>query len=256
MPRSDRTTMGGDGESFETTQWTRILEARGDDPQRRQQAIATILGQYWKPVYCYLRRKGFHNEKAKDLTQGFFCRIVLENQLIQQGDRDKGRFRTFLLTALDRYTVNIARAEHAQKRMPRQRLLSLDGANLPDLPEPGGQATPEQAFNYTWAASLLEDVLAEVEAGCRTDGLDKHWQVFEATVVQSARSGERTVSMRSLCESLGIESEAKVSNMGVTVKRRFQAALRRRVRRSVQSDQLVDEELAEIMRILSSGRAG
>jgi len=254
MGRRDRTFIGGANESFRSTQWADIVRAREGDPAARQKAVARILGQYWKPVYCYLRRKGYGNEKAKDLTQGFFCDIVLGRGLIERADPGKGKFRAFLLKALTNYAVSVARAEQAGKRMPREGLVTLDDDDR-SVPEPRHGASPEEAFHCAWAASLIEGVLADVERACRADGLQKHWRVFHAMVVAPILHGEAPPPAAELCTTLGIASPAKAYNMNVTVKRRFQAGLCDRVCQYVTSEAEVADEIREIMAALSR-RAG
>jgi len=100
MSHDNHTNIGGIRESFLTTHWS-FIEAAGAGTEDRENAmIGLLLERYWKPVYCYLRRRGYNNEDAKDLTQGFFQEVVLGRELIPQADRSKGRFRTFLLTSL------------------------------------------------------------------------------------------------------------------------------------------------------------
>jgi RNA polymerase sigma-70 factor (ECF subfamily) len=81
--QSDRTSMGGAETRFQRTCWTDILNAKTLDEPRRREVTNDLIKKYWKPVYCYLRRKGCSNEAAKDLTQGFFHEIVLGRDLIQ-----------------------------------------------------------------------------------------------------------------------------------------------------------------------------
>ena len=97
--------MGGMGQAFLTTCWSLIgnIQSAGD---RNHALIGVLLEKYWKPAYCFLRSKGYDNEEAKDLTQGFFCEIVLNKNLVQRADQAKGRFRTFLLHALSQYVIN------------------------------------------------------------------------------------------------------------------------------------------------------
>ena len=115
MPRfGDKTTMGGNIQRFYTTCWTKISDIKTSDKAKEQLIINDLLELYWKPVYCYLRHKGNNNEVAKDLTQGFFHEVVINRSLIQQADKAKGKFRTFLLTALDRYTMDVHRKETAK----------------------------------------------------------------------------------------------------------------------------------------------
>ena len=123
MARRDRTEMGGTNEAFDTTHWTTIFSARTLDDGRRRESVERLLGRYWKPVYCYLRRKGHDNEAAKDLTQGFFQEVVLGRDLVQKAESQKGRFRTFLLTALDHYVTSVYRADAAKKRRPEEGLV-------------------------------------------------------------------------------------------------------------------------------------
>jgi len=101
--------MGGPRGSFQTTQWSQIQGSKTNNQERRKASINNLMGRYWKPVYCYLRYKGYDNEKAKDLTQGFFHEIILGRELIQHANQEKGRFRTFLLTALDCYVRSVYR---------------------------------------------------------------------------------------------------------------------------------------------------
>ena len=74
---SGKTSMGGSKKVFETTHWSEIFDAKTTDDVRRNTIIEILLRRYWKPAYCYIRRKGYDNEHAKDLTQGFFYEIVL-----------------------------------------------------------------------------------------------------------------------------------------------------------------------------------
>ena len=102
MACDDLTEMGGMQGTFLTTHWSLIEAAsEGQDRNREKALIDLLLKHYWKPVYCYLRRKGYNNEEAKDLTQGFFHDVVLGHNLVQKADQAKGPFRAFLLMALN-----------------------------------------------------------------------------------------------------------------------------------------------------------
>ena len=255
MARGPDTSIGGPDGAFRRTHWTQILAARTDHAGRKQQAIGAVLGRYWKPVYCYLRRRGCDNEQAKDLTQGFFQQVVLGRDLLRRADRRKGRFRSLLLTALDHYLVDVHRAQTAGKRMPADGLVSLDGLAEGE-PRVSGDATPEEAFVRGWAAELLGDVLREVEAGCARDGLAGHWEAFRLRVLLPITAGVAPRSVGALCKDLGVADGKRLSNMVVTVKRRFQVAVRAVVREMVDSDEEVDDEIRALMQILSAGGAG
>ena len=97
--------MGGERESFLSTHWSLINDVK-THPEQDRALIGLLLQQYWKPVYCYLRRRGYHNEQAKDLTQAFLHEVVLNRHLVDRADPSKGRFRTFLLHALNQYLLD------------------------------------------------------------------------------------------------------------------------------------------------------
>ena len=255
MKRSENTRMGGKNEAFHTTQWTQILDARTLDPTRQRQTVDAVVGNYWKPVYCYLRRKGLDNEKAKDLTQGFFLEVVLGRDLVTRADRAKGKFRTFLLTALDRYIVSDHRGQTAMKRAPSEGLVTLENVDSVNIPERAGATTPDQAFAYAWATDLLDAVLAEVKAYFCDGGKTTHWDVFHATVVQPCLEGVNPPPLAQTCERFGLDGKLKACNMAITVKRRFKRVLWAHVRAVVDSDDDVEAEIAELMEIFSDGRA-
>ena len=159
MRRSDRTDMGGPKGSFPATRWSEIGEAYAPDGTHRRAVVDYLVRKYWKPIYCYLRRKGYTNESAKDLTQGFFYELVLGRELIQRANKAKGRFRTFLLTALDHYAINVHRAEVREKRHPKDAVVSLEAFDEPPVSLTSRDMKPDEAFTYAWALELLQEVL-------------------------------------------------------------------------------------------------
>ena len=250
MKHDEMTDMGGTGEAFLTAHWCVIENIGSSDEDRSRALIGSLLSKYWKPVYCYLRRKGHDNEQAKDLTQGFFHEVVLGRSLIQKADQSKGRFRSFMLIALNRYLITARTGQAAQKRIPKSKLVSLDVVDSLGLRQAASELTPEDSFNYAWVSSLLEQVLAEVEAKCHEDGKTVHWHVFGDRVLDPIMNKTEPPSMKEICRKYAVESEARASNMMVTVKRRFQTALKGHLRSLVVSEDQVDEELSEIMRFL------
>ena len=250
MKRDDMTDMGGTGQAFLTTHWSIIENIGSNEDDKNQALIGLMLGKYWKPVYCYLRRKGHDNEQAKDFTQGFFHEVVLGRSLIQKADQSKGRFRSFLLIALNRYLITAKTGQAAQKRIPKSKLVPLDITDLHELRQASSELTPEDSFNYAWVSSLLEQVLQQVEAKSHEDGKTVHWHIFYDRILEPIMEKTEPPSMTEICRRYGIDTETKASNMMVTIKRRFQTALRSHLRSLVVSEDQVDEELAEIMRFL------
>jgi DNA-directed RNA polymerase specialized sigma24 family protein len=254
MAYRDRTTMGGNRSVFTTTHWSVFLDARTIDETRQREVLGHLITKYWRPVYCYLRRKGHSNDAAKDLTQGFFHEIVLGKNLFQQANPRKGRFRTLLLVALGNYVVSIHRAETRRKRHPGEECVSLDQFDDHGLPPQIREREPHEVFNYIWATQLLDEVLEEVHRDCVRDGKEVHWQLFSDRVLQPIIDQADPPSLGQLCMRFNIEGEQTASNMLVTVKRRFRMALSRHVREHVGSEGEVDEELRDMMTVLTGGR--
>jgi len=165
MRYDDETSIGGKVHQFLTTEWSVIGEIQaGSDKDRA--LIGLLLGNYWKPVYCYLRQKGYANEQAKDLTQSFFHEVVLNRDLVQRADPSKGRFRAFLLHALDQYIVNEMKKSKALRRVPRGGLIPLEVMDPSNLPPSLEQSDPEATYNYAWMSALLDQILAAVHRDC------------------------------------------------------------------------------------------
>lgn len=246
----DQTDMGGLREAFLTTHWSLVENIQSDNDKDRV-LIGLLLDRYWKPVYCYLRRKGYDNEEAKDLTQGFFHEVVLNRDLIQRADQSKGRFRTFLLHALDQYLLNEKRRQTTQKRSPKGKLISFEIVSPPVLPEAVSRLNPEDSYNYAWTASMLEQVLSEVEARCLEDDLEVYWRVFQDKIAQPILGDTSPPSFADICEKYGIDDQKKAANMVTTVKRRLQKALNQFLRNTATSDDEMHEEFAEIAQFFS-----
>jgi len=251
MGPRDHTDIGGAQEAFLTTHWSLVegVETASEDDKNRA-LIGLLLKQYWKPVYCYLRRKDYDNERAKDLTQGFFHEVVLGRRLIQKADRSKGSFRSFLLMALNRYLATAHAAETAQKRIPNDRLVSLNLVDAQSFRQASTHFTPEESFDYAWVSALLERVLDDVEARCYEQGQTVYWHVFRQRILAPIMDGQEVPSLPELCQKYDIESPRVASNMVVTVKRRFRSILREHLRSTVTSDDEIDDELRRISQFL------
>lgn len=249
MAYDQETNMGGTRGTFLTTRWSLIDRIKsGEDADRT--LISSLLGTYWKPVYCYLRRRGYDNDQAKDLTQGFFHEVVLNRSLVQRAEQSRGRFRTFLLHVLNQYVVDVKRKQAVRTNIPQDKLVPLDAIDPSVLPQAISGASAEDSYNYIWLSALLDQTLSQLQTECHDEGLEIHWQVFRDRVIEPTLHDAAAPSLADVCQKYGIDDEKKAANMTVTVKRRFQKILKHRVRGTVTSDAEVDEELEEIMRFL------
>lgn len=152
-----------DSSHFSTTHWSVVLAAVGSDPAIAAQALERLCQRYWYPVYAFVRQRGHDPHAAEDLTQGFF-HFVLERDAMRRVDRQKGRFRTFMLTALTNFLHNQHDRKNALKRGGGRVAISLDDESAEVLYalEAAQGETPETAFERRWAALLVRRVLDEL----------------------------------------------------------------------------------------------
>jgi RNA polymerase sigma-70 factor (ECF subfamily) len=229
----DDTSYAGGSSRFQTTEWTKILNsALGES------ILAELYMKYSRPVYKYLRRKGFSKEEAKDLIQGFFSEKVLGQQLLQKADRSKGKFRTFLLTAIRNYAIDLHRREHPTSQLDE------------DFEQPSEIGSPESDFDLAWAEELLQKVIAELEVECRNHGKQVHWEIFRSWLLEP-EAADAKLDMSTICVKYGVESPDKAYNMIANIKGRFRKILRHHIRRHANSDADVDEEIKHFIQILS-----
>src|SRR6516225_8614717 len=145
------------GRRFASTRWSIVIAAGQRDSPESEAALATLCRLYWYPLYAYARRQLGNAEDAQDLTQEFFARL-LEKDYLQAADPQRGKFRSFLLTAFQRFLGKERDRAHAQKRGGGRPLLPLDfgTGERQYQQEPADHATPEALYERRWALTLLE----------------------------------------------------------------------------------------------------
>lgn len=145
------------GQWFTTTHWSVVLAAGLSDSPRTEEALERLCQTYWYPLYAYVRRQGHDDETAKDFTQSFFARF-LEKNYIAQVQRERGKFRSFLLASLKHFLSDEWDKARAQKRGGGQKVLSLDdttGEGRYRL-EPVDTMDAEKLFERRWALTVLD----------------------------------------------------------------------------------------------------
>lgn len=230
---------------FETTQWTLVLSARGDSKESRE-ALEQLYLNYWPPLYSYIRSRGFNIENAEDLIQGFFTALIEKNYL-KSVNRERGRFRTFLLTALKNFMLNEWRRDHAQKRKGSHPHLSLNFQSAEDRYQriASSSLTPDLLYQRQWALSLINDVMNELhkEAEERKKG-----EVFNR--LKMFISGKPHASMRysNLAEELGMK-EGAVKTAVHRLRRKFGDRLRDKIAQTLHDPGDVDNEINSLFEI-------
>jgi RNA polymerase sigma-70 factor (ECF subfamily) len=232
---------------FATTHWSVVLTAGRSDTTRASEALSRLCRTYWYPLYVYVRRRGHPAADAQDLTQEFFARL-LENRWIDQADPQRGRFRSFLLTALKHFLANEWNKAHTRKRGGGTVLVSLndDSAEHRYAREPASESTPESQYERRWALALLEGVLLRLENEYRQEGKTDLFAVLKSslTVDRSA------LAYPDLAAKLGL-TEGAVRVAVHRLRQRYRLLLRAEVAHTVASPDEVEEEMHYLFQVLA-----
>src|SRR5215213_243311 len=149
---------------FATTHWSMVLRAGRHDTAGAGEALARLCKIYWYPLYVQVRRRGYSAHDAQDLTQGFFARL-LARETLAHADPGRGRFRSFVLTALKNFITDEWQKSQTKKRGSGKIPISIDvdAAERQLQTDPVNAFSPDKAFDRQWAVVLLDLVLTRLE---------------------------------------------------------------------------------------------
>lgn len=240
---------------FPPTAWTFIQKAQQLPREQYVSARNEFLGRYWRPVFCYLRARGYPAAEAEDLAQGFFERF-LEQDALRRADPQRGRFRSYLLTVLIRYLSdrrNPARLS-GQERFERQLTPMSVLARDDERPvEALGGETPEAAFLRQWAVDLLRTVQDRLRQRCDDAGRPEWYRVFLARL--GAADDGRRATRDGLARELRITPD-QVRYAAEKTRLWFEELLHSEVRQHVDSDAEVLDEIRDLRTALGAGAGG
>ena len=235
--------------NFNTTHWTIVLACGDDvDSARTQQALASLFQTYWYPLYAYVRRRGYDEHDAKDLVQGF-CLHLQEKHALAKADRQRGKFRTFLLSSLQNFIAHEYERARAQKRGGGQELIRLDAeeADARYRMEPVVSATPETIFEKRWAHALLEQTVSNLRADFITRGKGRLFDGLSSFLTSDLRE----ISYQSAAEQLGLPLSA-IKTTVHRLRRDYRSKLREEISRTVSRPEEIDEELLYLRKVLAT----
>lgn len=214
-----------------------------------QQALEELCRDYWKPLADFARTKGHSPEDAQDLTQSFIAKLLATNSF-GKADRERGRFRTFLLTAFCNFMVGDHRAQTARKRGGDRTFVSLDGDGgepRQDL-HPPDLMTPERAYERSWALALLERVMLRLHGEYeQADRLALYVAIQPHLAGGAGRPG-----YAKLGESIGM-SESAITVAVHRMRKRYGLLLREEIAATVATPEEVEDELRYLMNVVSAG---
>lgn len=210
-------------------------------------ALDRLCKTYWYPLYAYVRRRGYSVEDAQDLTQDFFTRL-LGRHWLADADRSKGRFRTFLLTAMERFLANEWDKARALKRGGGRSSvpLQLDTAEMRYGVEPADVHTPEQAFEYRWALTLLDEVVRQLGTEFQLRGQAKLFNTLKPCLV-----GDRSRQpYAQLASTLGME-EGAIKVAVHRLRQRYRELLRAEIANTVAAPGEAEAEMRHLFQVLA-----
>lgn len=241
---SDEFLVKGGGR-FEPTHWSLVARAGSDQSQDANAALDELCRTYWMPIYAEIRRRGHSATDAPDLTQEFFARLLRRNAF-GRAEKEKGRFRSYLLAALDFFLADDLRKRMAEKRGGGAALLPLDAAEgerwFREQPAPG--ATPAEAFDQSWAVILMDRALAALRDEYHEGGRAEIFTAVKPFLAAEAGAG----GYDGVCEKLGMTAQA----FTVAVHRlrtRFRLRVREQVEMTVTDPAETDAELRHLFGI-------
>lgn len=231
---------------FPTTHWTLVTRVR-EGGEIRRAALEELCGLYWYPIYVFLRRRGFAQHDAEDLTQGFFLKL-LGDETFDAAQAEKGRLRTFLLSSLDRHLVDQKRREGALKRGAGWKIIAFDELRAEDryAAEPLDHRDPEWLFTRAWTQLLLESVREQMRESFAETG---RAGVFEA-LLPFLIMEDAPPSYREVAEKLD-SSETAVRLLVFRMRGKFRDLLREEVARTVNVPEDIENELEWIKSMLA-----
>jgi RNA polymerase sigma factor (sigma-70 family) len=237
---------------FPSTHWSVVLAAGRSqaEPEMAGAALAELCQVYWAPLYGFVRSRGHTVHDAQDLTQSFFA-YVFEHKVYARVDRRKGRFRSFLLASLKNFLADAADRERTLKRGGAQIFLPLHEEQAQEAESlfqtHSGMSNEDRLFDRSWAAALVAAALERLSADYRHETKE---QLFKELRIFIAGGAEPPPTYAELTDRLGI-TESTLRSHVTRLRARYREALRTEVRRTVDTEKQVDQELHELLHVLT-----
>ena len=224
-----------------------VLAAGAGPSEHADRALAELCAGYWHPLYAYVRRRGYDPDDACDLTQAFFARLI-EQRRLAAADPVRGRFRSFLLTAMKNFLASEWRRQAAAKRGGGAEVVSIDAADAEGRyrVEPADNRTPEADYERRWALALIERAVDDVGRAYADRGETELFDALKAHLGADsggAPYGELSPAAR--------PERSRPADGVSRLRARWRTRLRELVAETVEGDRLVDVELDELVRALA-----
>ena len=242
---------------FAATHWSVIIAA-GDSqiaPEAAKAGLAQLCETYWSPLYTFVRTCGYSVHDAQDLTQSFFAYLI-EKKIYARADQQKGKFRSFLLASLKNFLADSRDHEQALRRGGAYDFLPLNEEQVAEAESMfqthfalGESIGEDRLFERSWAEALVAAGLEQLAAAYRAEGKEK---LFQELKIFLTGSSDPLPSYADLTARLGTLASTLRSHV-TRLRAQYRKALRAEVSRTVNTEAEVDEELRELLRVLTGG---
>jgi DNA-directed RNA polymerase specialized sigma24 family protein len=238
----------GAGAHFATTRWSLVLAAASRGTAGGEEALSRLCSLYWYPVFAFVRRQGYDLADAEELTQGFFARLIEKNDL-EDADRSRGRFRTFLLTSCQHFLSNERDRARRLKRGGDVIHLPIDLALAEERYERslGHEETPALLFDRQWSLTLIDSVLDSLREEYRAAGRENLFERLRGFLTFDDSAGSYAGAGR----ELGM-TEAAVKVAAYRLRNRFRDTFRQQIADTVASAEEVDDEIRHLIATLQT----
>ncbi len=232
--------------AFVTTHWSVVLSARNSSSPQSVSCLEKLCGTYWYPLYAFARWRGHAPQDAEDLTQEFFLRL-LQKRYLDSVERERGRFRTFLLVAFKRFLANEWDRGQTQKRGGGASPISIDTDLAERLyhNEPPLTLPAENLYERRWALSMVQQAMTRLRAEFEANGKVDDFERFKGFLA----TGTTPVTLSDLANKLG-RSESTLRVEVHRLRKRFRQLFREEVSQTVAAEEDVDEEIRHLLAAL------
>jgi DNA-directed RNA polymerase specialized sigma24 family protein len=229
---------------FHTTRWTRVCLAKADSEDGRK-ALADLCDAYYEPVVAYLRSVFRDADAAREMSHAFFAEM-LGGGTIHTADRERGRFRSYLLGAVKHFVGHQREAAGRMKRGGGLEAVSLDDAEATDVPD-ARLLSPDAEFDRQWAMTVIARGMEALRAECVAEGHGAFFETVSGILNGHASHGDQTA----LAAACGMSFDA--FRMAVSrLKKRLRQCVKSEVAGTLEDPAAVQDEMEALFAALTS----
>ncbi|MFC1794001.1 RNA polymerase sigma factor [Planctomycetota bacterium] len=246
--KTDTNSNPADTSRFATTHWSIVLAAGNSSSSQHKQALSSLCQTYWFPLYAYLRRQGHDPQKTEDYIQSFLAYII-EKCALGRADRNRGKFRSFLLASLKNFMRNEWDYTHSQKLGGHKRILSLDTMTAETRYgiEPVDRLSPDKLFERSWAVTILQNALDQLKKESTHAG---RTNTFDHLVDYLTGEPDRA-SYKQIAASLDMTEDA-IKSAVYRLRRRYRELVRAEIAHTVANEKQIEDEINDLFSALAT----